>query len=97
MVGCRSAEGTAQEQVQPLTGDDRIEVGVLAQRAPVGLAEGVAAFAARLALSALARAAAETLGGGCIGASPLLPGFACGGGEQDGLPLEGRCGPERPD
>lgn len=40
-------EPAGEGKMQPLAGDDRLEIGVLAEGAPVGGAEPTAAFAAR--------------------------------------------------
>jgi hypothetical protein len=45
----RFREPPRERKVQALAGDDRLEIGVLAERAPIGGAEAAAAFAARLA------------------------------------------------
>ena len=70
--------------MQALAGNDRIEIGMLPQGTPVGLAEGRTALAAGLAFSALCGpATAEPLGGSRVGAGPLL-GVAFGGDELAG-------------
>ena len=46
-------QAPGERQVQALPGHDGVEIGMLAQRAPVGLAEGWAAFAACLSFAAL--------------------------------------------
>ena len=52
------AEPAGTGQMQALAGEDCIKIGVLAQWAPVGLAERWAALATGFALSTLARATA---------------------------------------
>ena len=67
LVHLRSAQAPRQGKVQALTGHDRVEVGVLAERAPVGLAQGGTAFAACLAFAVFGGpAGAETFAGRCL-------------------------------
>jgi hypothetical protein len=79
--------------MQALTGEDCIEIGVLAQWAPVGLAERRAALATSFALSTLARAAATKADlftrGVALG---LGAGCAAAGGQRTGLGFKGGLG-----
>ena len=78
--------------MQALAGNDRIEIGVLPQGTPVGLAEGRTALAAGLAFSALCGpATAKPLHGSRVGAAVLLLAFGGddGGDELASWPLKG--------
>ena len=72
----RFREPPRERKVQALAGDDRLEIGVLAERAPIGGAETTASLAARLAAGTggLARAAVLAAESPCASAALRLTG-----------------------
>jgi len=92
LVDLGFCEPAGSGQMQALAGDDRIEIGVLAHRSPVGLAQRLAALAAALALAASGRfAPAKAL----LAAARLLAvllWLGAAGDQQGGRPLKGGLG-----
>jgi|GEM_PF-3641113 len=85
----RFGQSAGEGEMQALPRHDCIKIRMLAQRAPVGLAERWTALVADLAFSAL-RGPIAAEASGCLACPvrPLCLGFAPGGGEQNGLLIE---------